>query len=70
MPDTMFSHYVPYFTTSRYPTAVCGLSQRFVTFEHSAEPTCPVCKAWLEAPADELKQQDADRQTAEQAVGR
>ncbi len=47
------THYIGFFTTSRWPRSVCGLSSRFVTFEHSPEPTCPKCAAWLLADPKE-----------------
>lgn len=56
------SHYVPFFTIersgaynrggkpSRYLRAACG---ELVSYpkDHSAEPTCPQCVAWLEKEA-------------------
>lgn len=56
----MVSHYVPYFTVqrNRWLRAACGV---FVgRDEHTPEPTCPRCQAWLEAEppkASDLEQQ-------------
>jgi hypothetical protein len=55
------SHYIPYFAVeasvaynpnaqpSRYLRAVCGAVVPFK--DHTIEPTCPKCAAWLEADA-------------------
>lgn len=45
----MATHYLPKFVESRWPRAVCGQSARFQVIDHSTEPTCPRCAAWLEA---------------------
>ena len=54
---TDLTHYVPYFTqnlrgaTARHQVAVCGA---FVTPEdHSAEPACETCVAWLQKDAED-----------------
>ena len=51
------THYVPAFTSyhALVYTAVCGapVHSRRMEQEHSAEPTCPKCQAWLEADEKE-----------------
>jgi len=51
----MASHYIPYFTTENGPkrSTVCGLwiDKR----DHTAEPTCPDCQAWLADDAAQLQ---------------
>lgn len=45
------THYIPYFTTEngRKRSTVCGL---FIDCrDHTAEPTCPDCQAWLQQEA-------------------
>jgi len=67
------THYVPSFTTinGRKRRTVCGVWVN--VDEHSAEPTCPECQAWLaqEATTDAddvavqaLKDQPFDRSQA------
>jgi hypothetical protein len=61
-------HYVPFFAVprGRLHMAVCG---RIVSMlEHSAEPDCPKCKAWVEADDAEAKAlaQKWDEETAAQ----
>lgn len=52
----MATHYVAYFAEphARYRTAVCG-AHVFMS-DHSVEPTCPACAAWLAADEAEAKQ--------------
>lgn len=59
------THYVPFFAEphARYRTAVCG-AHVFMS-EHSAEPSCPKCLAWLEADDAEAKALDAKWQAEE-----
>lgn len=66
------THYLPAFTTrhQRLQMAICG---RIITqHEHSAEPTCPRCLAWLEADAAEARALAAlwDAETAQKRAVR
>ena len=64
--------YIPAFTTihQRLQMSICGriIDQR----EHSSEPTCPRCRAWLEADEAEAKALSAlwDREAADKAEAR
>jgi len=46
----METHYIPSFTVARghQQQAVCGAWAETAS-QHSAEPTCPKCAAWLAA---------------------
>lgn len=74
MSDQIVTHYVPYFTTSRWPTAACGQSARFQTLLHAVEPTCPRCQAWLASSDGEAAGRlsgewaEADAETRERTV--
>ena len=64
--------YIPAFTSvhQRLQMAICG---RIIDWrEHSPEPTCPRCLAWLEADEAEAKALSAlwDREAADKAVTR
>lgn len=45
------THYIPYFTRTdgRVQRAVCG--EMIHAVDHTPEPTCPQCKAWIDADA-------------------
>lgn len=45
------THYIACFPErdGRWQRSVCGQSARFQVIDHSTEPTCPRCAAWLEA---------------------
>ena len=47
------THYLPYFTTRRHggQQAVCG--RVIDAHEHSPDPTCPKCQAWIDADEKE-----------------
>lgn len=49
------THYLPSFVESRWPRAACGQSARFQILDHSTEPECPCCQAWLEAGPTEAE---------------
>ena len=58
----MTTHYIPAFTreNGRQREAACGAWVRRA--EHSCEPSCPTCKAYLES-------ETADTRTAEEVFG-
>ncbi len=52
----MSTHYIPYFTREygRQRETVCGA--HVLPSEHSTEPNCPACRAWLvQDAADEAE---------------
>lgn len=52
----MDSHYLPYFTDRRRDGTQLAACQSWVTMaDHSTEPTCPACRAWLEEDASNLQ---------------
>ncbi len=59
MSETNYTHYLPIFVEAHWPRAVCGLSSRFQTLEHSVTPSCPRCAAWLEADVTTAKALEA-----------
>lgn len=62
------SHYIPYFAEmirACVYRAVCGRS--ILEREHSADPSCSRCKAWLEAD-DQLAHELAAKWDAEDAA--
>lgn len=67
-----YTHYFAVFAErdERWKRSVCGQSTRFQTLEHSAEPTCARCQAWLTADRDgaaaleALWAREADREHA------
>lgn len=63
------SHYIPHFTRTdgRVQRAVCG--EMIHAVDHTAEPTCPRCKAWIEADAAEAAQYETVEHHAEARFG-
>lgn len=64
------THYLPAFTTYRMSRqrAVCGAF--IAPTQHSAEPSCPHCEAWLQADdrvvlalREKWDQEDAERRS-------
>jgi len=53
------SHYLPWFTThknGRLQQTACGI---YISRDnHTAEPTCPQCAAWLVRDAEDLNPED------------
>lgn len=44
------THYLPDVADlGRWQRTACGLCVRFLTIDHSPEPECVVCQAWLAA---------------------
>jgi uncharacterized paraquat-inducible protein A len=48
-----FSHYLPAFTTRRQRVQMAACGTFINPEEHSQEPTCARCKAWLDADTEE-----------------
>lgn len=77
MSEQSLTHYLPYFTERRRGAllAVCGASVAWD--EHSPEPTCPQCAAWIDADEKEAAalaakwdREDAAKRAAAQGVSR
>ncbi len=52
----MYTHYITYFTDRRRDGRQLSACSAWVTIlDYSTEPTCPACKAWLDADADDLE---------------
>jgi hypothetical protein len=63
------THYIPYFTRAdgKVQRAVCG--EMIHAVDHTSDPTCPQCKAWIDADAAEAAQFETVEQHAEALFG-
>lgn len=50
------THYIPFFTTRRHGLQRAACGEPVDRRQHSCEPECPECAAWLAADAVETNQ--------------
>lgn len=53
-----FTHYIPAFTEVNGRSQLSACNKWIPADEHSAEPTCPTCKAYIEDGCRELSADD------------